>query len=200
MKLYTNPASPFCRKVDIVLHETGQRDTVEDVGSIGHPTDSANMPTTLNPMGKIPVLVTDDGTALFDSRVICRFLDAKAGTDLCQPDNWATQTLEAIGDGICDAAILMMYEVRSRPEDARHEPWVEAQWSKVTRALGVLERDHVATFPERLDIGHISVACALSYLDLRLDDRGWRNGHPALDAWHAAFSQRPSMVATVPKL
>ena len=200
MKLYTNPASPFCRKVDVVLHETGQRNDVEDIAAIGHPTDSANMPIDLNPMGKIPVLVTTGGTALYDSRVICRFLDDRAGGALCPTEDWEVMTQEALGDGICDAAILMVYEARSRPEKARYAPWVEGQWAKIARALDVLERDIVDSFDDNLTIGQIAVACALSYLDLRLADRGWRDGRSALAAWHAAFSNRPSMQITVPSL
>lgn len=200
MELYTNPASPFCRKVDVVLRETGQREAVTDLPAVGHPTDSAKMPTDVNPIGKIPVLVRPDGPALFDSRVICRFLDDLGGGHLYPDGNWDVLTLEALGDGICDAAVLMVYEGRARPETARHEPWVEGQWAKIARSLDVLEERYMSLLKAPLNIGQISVACALSYLDLRLDDRGWRTGHPALAGWHEAFTQRPSMQETVPKL
>lgn len=200
MKLYTNPASPFCRKVDVVLRETGQRDAVEDIAAIGHPTDSANMPTDLNPTGKIPVLLTAEGQSLYDSRVICRFLNHRVGGTLYPADDWDVITREALGDGICDAAILMVYEVRSRPETARHAPWVEGQWAKIARALDVLENDMIGSLPDRLSIDQIAIACALSYLDLRLADRGWRDGHARLTDWHARFSDRPSMLATTPNL
>ena len=200
MELYTNPASPFCRKVDVVLRETGQRGDVTDVAAVGHPTDSANMPTALNPMGKIPVLVRSDGPALFDSRVICRFLNDRAAAGLYPAAGWDALTLEAIGDGICDAAILMVYETRSRPEDARHAPWVEGQWAKIARALDALEERWIGLLQAPLNIGQISVACALSYLDLRLDDRGWRDGHSILADWHATFAERPAMQETVPNV
>jgi glutathione S-transferase len=199
MDLYTNPASPFCRKVDVVLRETGQRDAVTDIPAVGHPTDSAKMPTGINPIGKIPVLVRNDGPALFDSRVICRFLNDLGGGRLYPEGNWDVLTLEALGDGICDAAILMVYEGRSRPETARHEPWVEGQWAKIARSLDVLEERYMSLLKAPLNIGQISVACALSYLDFRLGDRNWRAGHPTLAAWHEEFTGRPSMQETAPK-
>lgn len=200
MELYTNPASPYCRKVDVVLRETGQRDAVTDIAVAGHPTDPGTLPTGVNPMGKIPVLVRDDGPALFDSRVICRFLDAQAGGRLLPEAGWDIQTLESIGDGICDAAILMVYEGRSRPEEARHAPWVEGQWSKVTRALDALEERWLSLLQAPLNIGQIAVACALSYLDLRHGDRDWRGTHPQLAAWHAGFAERPAMQETTPQV
>lgn len=200
MELYTNPASPFCRKVDVVLRETGQRGEVTDISAIGHPTDSAGMPTDVNPMGKIPVLVRPDGPALYDSRVICRFLSERAGARFYPEDGWDILTLEALGDGICDAAILMVYEARSRPEEARHAPWVEGQWAKIARALDALDAQWMAVLKGPLSIGHISVACALSYLDLRLAARDWRAGHADLAEWHAAFCERPAMQDTVPQV
>ncbi len=198
MQLHTNPFSPFCRKVDVVLHETGQRGDVEDVDAVGHPTDSGGMPTAINPMGKIPVLVRENGPALFDSRVICQYLDDRAGGELFPEGTWDVLTLEALGDGICDAAVLMVYEARSRPEEAQYAPWVEGQWAKVARALDALEARWMGLLEGPVSIGQISVACALSYLDLRHDARDWRAGHPALAAWHARFSERPSMQATAP--
>ncbi len=200
MELHTNPASPFCRKVDVVLHETGQRDQVTDIAAIGHPTDSSGMPVSINPMGKIPVLVRNDGPALFDSRVICRFLNDRAGAALYPENGWDILTLEAIGDGICDAAVLMVYEARSRPEEKRHEAWVEGQWSKIARALELLEAQWMAQLKGPLNIGQIAVACALSYLDLRHGDRNWQTEHAELANWHATFSDRPSMQATAPNL
>ena len=200
MQLYTNPASPFCRKVDVLLRETGQRDDVTDIAAVGHPTDSANMPTGVNPVGKIPVLVRPEGPALFDSRVICRYLDHRAGGRFYPDANFDVLTLEALGDGICDAAILMVYEGRSRPEEARHAPWVEGQWAKITRALDALEAQWMAVLEGPLTIGQVSVACALSYLDLRLDDRNWRDGHASLADWHTRFSERPAMQDTIPNV
>ncbi|MEM9426233.1 MAG: glutathione S-transferase family protein [Pseudomonadota bacterium] len=198
MELYTNPASPFCRKVHVLLLETGQQGDVTEIAAVGHPTDTGTMPKDVNPIGKIPVLVRDDGPALFDSRVICRFLDARAGGRLYPDGGWDILTLESIGDGICDAAVLMVYEGRSRPDAARYAPWVEGQWSKVTRSLDALEARWMSLLQAPLNIGQIAVACALAYLDFRHEDRDWRKDHPELAAWHSGFAERPSMQKTAP--
>ncbi|MBT8418379.1 MAG: glutathione S-transferase family protein [Silicimonas sp.] len=199
MKLYTNPASPFCRKVEVVLHECGQADAVETIGVAGHPTDTGTMPVNVNPIGKIPTLERRDGPALYDSRVIARFLDSTYSAGL-YPDTrlWDVLTLEATGDGICDAAVLMVYEGRSRPEDKQHQPYVDGQWDKITRALDALEDRWISLLSGPLNIGQIAVGCALGYLDFRHAERDWRTGRPQLAAWFERFGARPSMTATKP--
>ena len=112
---------------------------------------------------------------------------------------WEVRTLEATADGIMDAAILMVYEGRIRPEDLRYDTWVEAQWSKAARSLDALEALWISHLAGPLDMGQIAVACALSYLDFRHPDRDWRAGRGALAAWHATFAARPSMDATKPE-
>lgn len=200
LTLFHSANSPYVRKVMVVLHETGQSDDVAIATASGTPTDSGTVPLALNPLGKVPLLARPDGPALYDSRVICRYLDDRAGAGLYPPAPrlWDTLTLEATGDGILDAALLMVYEARLRPEEARFAPWVEGQWAKIARALDTLEDRWVAAMAGPLDIGQIAVACGLGYLDLRHDARGWRNGRPALAAWEARFAARPSMVATRP--
>lgn len=199
MQLFTNPASPFCRKVEIVLHEVGQMDAVEFIQAAGHPTDSGTIPIAMNPIGKIPVLVRDDGPAVYDSRVIARYLDHVFSAGLYPETRlWDVLTLEATGDGICDAAVLMIYEGRSRPEDKRHEPFVEGQWSKIARSLDALESRWISLLGGPLNIGQISIGCALGYLDFRYPDRDWRTGHASLAAWFDRFDQRVSMTATRP--
>jgi glutathione S-transferase len=183
-----------------LLHETGQIDSVEVVASVPSPIDPDASVTSVNPLGKIPALIRDSGPALYDSRVICRYLDAQADAGLYPEARlWDVLTLEATADGIMDAAILMVYEGRARPEEKRHEPWVEAQWGKVARSLDVLEARWLSHLSGPLDMGQIAVACALSYLDFRHGDRGWRGAHPDLAAWHATFEARPSMQATRPE-
>ena len=201
MKLYANPASPFVRKVQVFLHECGLTEQCEVVGAAGHPTDTGTMPIAVNPLGKLPTMERDDGAALYDSRVICQFIDQTAGAGLypVPPGLWDTLTLEATGDGIMDAAILMIYETRSRAEDKRDPNWVEAQWSKIVRALDVLEERWIAHLQGPLDAGQISVGCALGYLDFRQPDRNWRDGRPELAAWFKAFGARPAMAATQPQ-
>lgn len=200
MRLYFSPTSPYVRKVMVLLHETGQLAEVELVSGSGSPVDPGTAPLEANPLGKVPALERPDGPALYDSRVICRYLDARADAGL-YPDGarlWDTLTVEATGDGILDAALLMVYEGRLRPEELRFAPWVEGQWAKVDRALDVLETRWLAHLRGPLDAGQIAVGCALGYLDFRHGARGWRAGRPGLAAWFDSFVARPSMMATLP--
>lgn len=201
MRLYHNRTSPFVRKVMIVLLETGQADAVTLIPSTGTPIDPASLPVTQNPLGKVPALERDDGPTLYDSRVVCRYLDDRGDGGLYPqpPALWDSLTLEATADGMMEAAILMVYESRIRPEDKRLPDWVEAQWAKVDRSLDVLNARWLSHLQGRLDIGQIAVACALSYLDLRHEGRGWRSGRDGLADWHAGFARRDSMVATRPE-
>lgn len=200
MKLYHNPASPFVRKVMVMLHETGLAAGVELIPAAGHPTDAGTMPVAENPLGKLPTLVREDGPAIYDSRVICRYIDHRAGAGLYPdpPELWETLTLEATADGIMDAAILMVYETRSRPEERRHPDWVAGQWAKIARALDTVEARWMAHLHGPFDAAQIAMGCALGYLDFRLGDRDWRDGRAALAAWEAGFAARDSMTATAP--
>ncbi|MEL7114546.1 MAG: glutathione S-transferase [Pseudomonadota bacterium] len=198
MQLYYSPASPYVRKVCVVLHEVGQFDAVELLHPLPNPADTSHVEAA-NPLGKLPTLVRPDGPALYDSRVICRYLDTTFNGGL-YPDGqlWDVLTLEATADGILDAALLMVYEGRFRPEDMVYAPWVDRQWGKVARALDVLETRWMSHLAGPLHMGQIAVGCALGYLDLRHGDRDWRAGRPALAAWSASFGERASMAATVP--
>lgn len=200
MKLHSSAASPFARKVRAVLVETEQQADVEIVETHGNALDPGTHPTALNPTSKIPVLERADGPALHDSRVICRFLDARADGGLypAPPRLWDTLVLEATADGIMEAALLIVYEGRLRPEEKRFVPWVEAQWSKIATALDHLEARWMSHLHGRLDIGQIAVACALGYLDLRHGDRHWRDGHDALSQWFGRISERPFLSGTAP--
>lgn len=200
MRLYHSPTSPYVRKVMVLLHETGVLDQVELITGSGTPLDPGAAPLDANPLGKIPALERADGTALFDSRVICRYLDdhAKAGLYPAGDRLWDTLVLESTADGILDAALLMVYETRLRPEDLRFAPWVEGQWAKVDRALDMLESRWIPHLQGALDIGQIALGCALGYLDFRHAARNWRADRPHLAAWDAAFAARPSMQATRP--
>lgn len=200
MRLYSSPTTPFGRKVMVLLHENSFLGDVAVTDATGSPLNSSAMPVAQNPLGKIPVLERDDGPAIYDSRVICRYLDEQAGGRLypAAPRLWETLTLEATADGILDAAILMLYETRLRPEEKRFADWVEGQWAKIARALDALESRWISHLNGPLDMGQIAIACALSYLDFRHDVRGWRNAHPELAAWHADFAARDSMKATEP--
>jgi glutathione S-transferase len=199
MKLYFSPTSPYVRKISVLIHEAGIAG-VERVTATGTPVDPGTLPIDRNPLGKVPALDRPDGPTLYDSRVICRYLDTRfdAGFYPAPPRLWDTLTLEATADGILDAALLMVYENRIRPEDKRHAPWVEAQWAKVDRSLDALEGRWIPHLTGSIDMGQIALACALGYLDFRHDTRTWRAGRPHLAAWQAAFAQRPSMLASQP--
>lgn len=201
MKLYHAPASPFVRKVMMVLHETDQLNDVEIVPAIGTAVDTGSMPLAQNPLGKIPALERADGPAIYDSRVICRYLDARANAGLYPEGNrlWDTLTLEATADGIMDAAILMVYEGRVRPEEYQYAPWVDAQWGKIQRAISALNTRWIshlsASHPH---MGQIATACALGYCDFRLPDRNWRMDNEALADWFKNYGARDSFQATIP--
>ena len=202
MKLLSNPASPYGRKVKVVAHETGLMDRLQ----VHTVTTSAVGPdlglVADNPLGKIPCLVLEDGGALFDSRVICEYLDTLHGGPRLFPaggaERWETLRLQALGDGIMDAALIARYETALRPEALRWSAWVDGQLDKVHRALDRLEAVEAPTFGGRLDIGTITVACALGYLDFRYGALEWRRARPALAGWFDGFAARSSMRATAP--
>ncbi len=199
MVLYHSPTSPFVRKVMVVLHETGLLGQVELVSASGTPTDPGSVPLARNPLGKIPVLERPEGPALYDSRVICRYLAEMAGGTLYPTARiWETLTLEATADGIMEAALLIVYETRVRGEGERSGAWVEGQWAKIARALEAVEARWMPHLAGPLDCGQIAIGCALGYLDLRHAARGWRDSCPALADWYARFAERPAMQATVP--
>lgn len=201
MKLYHAGASPFVRKVLVLAHETGIADRLEIVTVATSPVQVDPHVDKANPVKKIPALDTDDGLSLFDSPVICEYLDSlHSGRKMFPPSGrarWEALRLQAAGDGLMDAAILGIYEIRFREEAMRNRAWVDAQMAKVDGALDDMERQ-AAGFGDRLDIGTITTGCALGYLDFRYADRDWRPGRPALTAWYAGFAERPSMQATRP--
>ncbi|HEV7326337.1 MAG TPA: glutathione S-transferase [Bosea sp. (in: a-proteobacteria)] len=193
--LRSSPASPFGRKIKIAIAELGLEGRVEIV-----PADTTDPNEPLrqqNPLGKIPTLVLDDGSTLFDSRVIAEYLDQLAGGGRLFPAGdarFAQLRLQALADGICDAALLQVYETRFRTPELRSAAWVENQVGKVSRALASLEA--APPVYDRPRIGEIALACALGYLDLRLEGR-WRAGHPALVAWLDGFAAKvPAFEAT----
>jgi len=199
MRLLISPASPYVRKVRVLLREAGRTADVEEitVATTAFATDPQVM--AANPLGKIPALILDDESALYDSRVITRYLDAHFDAGL-YPDEaiWEVLRLEATGDGILDCALAMAYEVRFRPADKQSTEWLDAQWAKIARALDLLDSEAGAQLDGALTMGQISVACALGYLDFRHGARGWRTGRPQLAAWAAKVFDRPSMRETAP--
>lgn len=200
MKLAYSPTSPYVRKVMVLLHETDQLDAVALEDGSGTPLAPNAQVAQKNPIGKVPALERPEGATLYDSRVICAFLDARAGDKLYPTGarRWETLTLEATADGILDAALLMTYEARLRPEDLQMPDYVDGQWRKIAQACTALNTRWMSHLSGPLDMGQIAVACALGYVDFRHDARGWRTGNDALATWYASFSERPSMQATCP--
>jgi glutathione S-transferase len=202
MKLYVSPASPFGRKASVTIAELGLGAQIVQEPATVTPVSRNDQVARGNPLGKIPTLLLDDGTALFDSPVICEYLDHLSGAPRFFPPSgparWRALRRQALGDGLMDAAILLRYEQALRPEALRWPDWMAGQAAKITGALDAMEAE-AAGLGAAFDIGHITYACALGYLDFRFDPLHWRNGRPALAAWFAAVSQRPSMVATMPK-
>lgn len=198
MKLAYSPSSPYVRKVMAVLHETGQITDVETSRPVLNPLDFDLGLVAKNPLAKVPTLTLEDGSILYDSRVICGYLNERAGAQLygSGASHWTIRTLEATADGILDAAFIMVCEVRFRPEDKQWDAWMDGQWARIAHACTALNAHWMAHLRGPLTIGHIAVACALGYLDLRHDARGWRTGNDALAAWYQDFESRPSMVAT----
>lgn len=200
MKLYYSPTSPYVRKVMVLLHETGQLGDVELFNAPTTPLNPAEGLLGTNPLTKVPALERPDGPTLFDSRVICAFLDARGNGGL-YPEGaakWETLTLEAMADGILDAGLLVTYESRLRPEDKQWDSWADAQWAKIERACAALNQRWMAHLAGPLDMGQIAVACALGYVDFRHDARNWRHGNDGLAAWFKEFESRPSLVETRP--
>lgn len=199
MKLIISAASPFVRKVRVLVREANLEDTVEEVSVATSPLDSDPMALSANPTGKIPALIRSEGPAIYDSRVITRFLDDHAGAGLYPASRlWEVLTLEATADAIMDAGVLITYEGRLRPADKQYDVWTDAQWGKVSRGVAAINARWLSHLTGPLNMGQVAVGCALSYLDLRHDARNWRAGNAALADWHAAFEKRDSMVATAP--
>ena len=198
MKIRFSPTSPYVRKCLVSAHELGLNGQIELLPSNAHPVNRDQEIIKANPLGKVPTFYCDDGQVLFDSRVICEYLDDRAGGSLFPrsgPARWTALTLQSLGDGILDAALLARYEEAVRPEPLRWADWRSGQLDKIETSLA-----HLNAGPQwpadRLDIGTITIGCALWYLDLRFADLGWRDRYTSVAAWYAAFGQRASMKMT----
>ncbi|MBM3651052.1 MAG: glutathione S-transferase family protein [Alphaproteobacteria bacterium] len=200
MRLYYSPASPYARKVRVAALETGLDKKIEPINVALTPTVPNADVDKHNPIGKIPVLSVK-GMDLFDSPVICEYLDhqhkrrkllARKGRE-----RWVALRLQAMGDGLLDAALLARYESFLRPEDRRWPEWSQGQMKKIDGVLDQLEAE-AKSLKRKPTLGNITVGCALGYLDFRFASHDWRAKRPKLAKWFAAFSKLPSMKATVP--
>ncbi len=200
MKIYFSPASPYVRKCMVTAHELGLVGRIEKLPSAANPVKRDASVVASNPLGKVPTLITDDDQILYDSRVICEYLDTLAQGSLFargSKHRWQVLTEQSLGDGLLDAALLVRYEAMMRPEALRWADWTQGQMEKIASCLQALEA-RSGTLGERVDIGTITLGCALGYLDFRFPDYDWRSAHPQAAAWFAVFNQRPAMQATLP--
>jgi len=201
MKLWYSPASPFVRKVLVMAHETGLIEKLE----LNLVASTAIQPdpelSKVNPLTKIPTLELEDGSTIFDSTVICEYLDTLHDGQKMIPDDetrWNTLVTQSIGNGILEAAVGVRYEQALRPQEHQWDVWMNGQFAKIDKALDVLETWRGARIQD-MHIGSITVACALAYLDFRHGDRDWREGRPVLTQMLETFSRRTSMLQTRPE-
>lgn len=201
LRLHHGALSPFVRKVMICAHEKGMVDQLEIVPTkVGAGIVNQDL-MVINPIGKIPTLVTGDGDALFDSLVIIDYLDQISPERLMIPSSGSERTaalrINAIADGLLVAGVLSKGEA-ARPAERQWPEWLEAQWAKVVACIAAL--DEALPVDQPINIGHSATAAALGWLDVRAPDEGWRDRHPRLAAWFAEASERPSLDLTKPKV
>lgn len=199
IQLFYAPTSPYVRKVMVCAAELGLMDRIETLASAAHPIRRDTRIAAFNPLAKVPAARLPDGTLLFDSRVICEYLDDTAGGGLFPrgPERWPALTRQALGDGLLDAALLVRYEDHARSEAERSPAWREGQMVKIAAALDHMD-ETLSAYRDAVDIGSITIACALGYLDFRFPALDWRGSRPNLAGWYAKFAERPSMRETAP--
>lgn len=201
MQLFYASTSAYVRKVMVCATLLGLADELERLDSAAHPIARDERIAAFNPLAKVPALRTENGMCLYDSRVICEYLNTRARGDLFPANGearWRSLARQALGDGIIDAALLARYEFSARPPEKQWQDWADAQLKKVSAALSDIERQ-VSGFSEQPDdIGLIAIGCALGYLDFRFAGLNWRASHPLTAAWFAVFDAHPAMAATRP--
>ena len=198
MKLLARPASPFARKVRVMARETGLNNEIEEI-MFSSPEEMKEEITRYNPLGKIPTLILDNQTIIYDSKVICEYLDSVHNGEKFFPIQlevrWKTLLLQALGDGVADAIIIAAMNKLMRPKEYVYEPAVISQLEKVDRGLSEIN-NLVSDFRKLGKIGPLSVACAIGYIDFRFPDLGWRNQNKNLDEWYLDYSKRQFMQET----
>ncbi|NCV89647.1 MAG: glutathione S-transferase [Betaproteobacteria bacterium] len=195
MKLYFSPTSPYVRKCLVTADELGLIDQISFLPSSAHPVHRDASIVAHNPLGKVPTLLTEDGQSLYDSRVICEYLNDLGGGSLLPANvalRWEAQSLQSLGDGILDAALLIRYEQTARPEALRWNDWIAAKAEAVHCSLSHLEAG-IAYFEREFHLGLLTLGCALWYLDLRFSDWRWRERYPKLAQASEPVLNRASM-------
>jgi len=201
MELFYSPNSPYARKARIIIQELDLEPRVKQT-AVALPADARLR--AINPLGKIPALLLDDGSVIYDSPVICEYLDdlgqgkffPRAGFFREAQGRWRALTLQALGDGLADAVVRRTQEMRL-DDDKRSAEVIRRQTTAIEAAFAVADRA-APKFPAEPTIGEIAIACAIGYLDLRAPFDGWRERYPQLAQWLEIFSQRPSAQATKP--
>jgi glutathione S-transferase len=200
MTLHFSPRSPYVRKVMIVAHETGLLDRLRTVRTVVGGTTPHSELMRENPLGKIPTLVLNDRTVVYDSQVICEYLDTlHDGARLfpAWPERLTALRRLALGDGMLDVALAWFGE-RLRPPERQSQPHMDLWRAKILAAVDALEAEADALAASLFGIGHIAIGVALGYLDFRFTSIAWREQHPRLAAWQADFDLRPSVSANLP--
>ena len=201
MKLIYASASPFARKVRILIKELQLENSVhlQNAGAVTPVSNNAEL-NLLNPLGMLPALQLDSGASIYDSPVICEYLNHIADGDFFPSNSerrFRALGLQALGDGMLDISVAIRYETAIRPQELRWQTWIDHQFEKVERGLDALEA-RCDQFEASPLIGEITVACVLGYLDFRYEDRDWRNRHPKLSGWYDQIQNRESIAATTP--
>jgi glutathione S-transferase len=200
MKLHWAVASPFVRKVMVVAHETGTAGRLQLIETSVSMSEANPTVQRANPLSKIPTLLLEDGTSLYDSRTICEYLDSLHERTKLFPQaplRWDALRRHSLGDGLMDTLILWRQE-RLKPQERQTPAWLETYACKVEVTLRQLDEEADALGKRAFDIGHVALGCALGYIDFRFADLAWRFSAPRLAAWHATFEARASAIATHP--
>jgi glutathione S-transferase len=201
MKLYWSPRSPFVRKVMVCAHELGIAGRIETIYTLVSSNKVNTEMSRVNPLGRIPALVTDDGRVLYDSIVICEYLDAECGGALFAhkgAGRWNVLRRHALANGLLELLVAWRSEL-SRPHAQQSAETLQAYRSKVAAGLAAAEQDVAAVATAHVDIAYVTLGVVLGYLDFRYSEYEWRAQHPQLGRWYEAFSARPSMTATAPQ-
>jgi glutathione S-transferase len=201
MKLYWSPRSPFVRKVMVCAHELGLVHRIERIRALVSLTQTNADVLKVNPIGRIPALVLDNGEVLYDSHVICEYLDAEYGDSRlfprAKPARWDALRRLALADGMLETGILWRAE-RMRPAAQQSPEMLAAFDRKIATALAALEQDSARLEHDGIDIGDLAIGCALGYLDFRFAELDWRARNNRTAAWFESFNRRPSMQQTMP--
>lgn len=201
LKLFYSPASPFVRKTLVLAAENNLTDRIEKIQVATTVVAQDQELSANNPTAKIPALVTKDHGTLYDSRVVCQYLDTLHTNASFYPTDtgqkWNILRLEALCDGILDAAVNAQYEKALRPKELFWDEWFAGQMKKVSGGIKALDNE-LSILEGPINIVHVAAACALNYVNFRHTSLNWQAAHPKLAAWLETFNQRPSMQQTRP--